>query len=186
MSWKGRRARSSSSYLSGIHSCAGLELCVSSRPWRIFTEAFRGVPSVRLQDLTARDMTRFITARLSSTEAIKQLLVTDSDRTHRLVELMLHKTGGVFLWVSLAVQAIEPADAVSMDAIEAKIQSSPSDLDTFYRHRLKDDSPAKYEMSRIFQLLRARQEVAAFTRHDESSVLSVWQLYLSSADPRDK
>jgi len=165
-----------------IQVCGRVKICVSSRAWDVFNEAFQGIPSLRLQDLTAGDMERFIRGSLASDKRISSLMAVEPEGSTRLVELMFSKAGGVFLWVSLAVQAIEATEQITMDTLVARIEELPADLDGFYRYRLIETSPAKTTMAQIFQLLRARQEVAAFTRDDDTSVMTLWEMVLASAE----
>jgi hypothetical protein len=39
---------------------AQVKICVSIRPWVVFDDAFRGLPGLRLQDLTYNDIERYV------------------------------------------------------------------------------------------------------------------------------
>ena len=44
----------------GVSSLSHVKVCVLSRPWLIFKDAFRNPPSLRLQDLTHNDIRNFV------------------------------------------------------------------------------------------------------------------------------
>ncbi|CAD6581375.1 MAG: hypothetical protein TREMPRED_002993 [Tremellales sp. Tagirdzhanova-0007] len=167
-----------------IQQCGRVKILVASRPWSIFSESFRDAPRLRLQDLTAGDMRRFIKGRLSDHPVTKRAIKEEPELGDHLVGLMLQKAGGVFLWVSLAVAVLAEIEedtscTISMADLTARLTNLPGSLDELYRYRLLETSESPEEMSRILQLMRSRQLVAAFTRDNDTSVMTLWETTLA-------
>jgi hypothetical protein len=158
-----------------------VKICVSSRPWDVFVQWFgTGVPSIRLQDLTKNDMQSFVAGRLLSHPSLQRLFEEDQTRSEGYVARMLNKAGGVFLWANVAVAIIlENAVNNTWSDLDNKLDRLPNTLDDLYYHRLVRTSPATGMMSQIFQLMRVREEVAAFTRVDDTSIMSLWEFVLA-------
>jgi hypothetical protein len=83
-----------------------VKICLSSRPWLVFEDAFQGLPGLRLQDLTNNDITYFVNDKLINNRRWAQLAVEDPERSIHLVNEIVTKAGGVFLWVKLVVVSL--------------------------------------------------------------------------------
>ena len=115
-----------------------VKLCVSSRPWNAFKAAYSGSQkSFTVQELTANDMRTFITTTLERDARFEDLILKD-DRAHALVEDILERAQGVFLWVYLVVKSLRrgltEADDIAM--LQKRLDELPSDLEEFFRHIL--------------------------------------------------
>ncbi|KAK3303689.1 uncharacterized protein B0T15DRAFT_576983 [Chaetomium strumarium] len=77
-----------------------LKLCVSSRPWNIFSDAFHRNPSLRLQDLTEHDISRYVTGRFTSEPAFNELRSLHPAEAARLLQEICARADGVFLHIS--------------------------------------------------------------------------------------
>lgn len=73
-----------------------LKICVSSREYNVFENAFPTEKRIRLQDLTAIDMERYARSMLEDLE--------DEKQKSRLVSEIVSKSDGIFLWVALVVK----------------------------------------------------------------------------------
>ena len=116
---------------------ADIKLCVSSRAWNAFRNAFNLRPSIRLEELSRLDMWKFANGRLES-----MLLQCHTSKSRpndvemqALVEDIVDKAEGVFLWVALVVKSIErgltEGDMVSM--LRQRVREFPADLEDFFR-----------------------------------------------------
>jgi len=107
-----------------------IKMCISSREWNIFLDAFSSCPKLRLQDLTIRDMRALISGRLS---ANKQYQARSSEFAF-LDEQITMKAEGVFLWVYLVLNAIEQSlcDGADADSLHATLDLLPSDLEQLF------------------------------------------------------
>ncbi|KAI1736906.1 hypothetical protein F4680DRAFT_243205 [Xylaria scruposa] len=84
----------------------GSKICVSSRPWNIFSDAFVSNPSLRMEDLTAEYIEIFVRGQFNGTRAFKELDIANPIATEHLVRSITRKAKGVFLWVSVVARAL--------------------------------------------------------------------------------
>ncbi|PPQ85251.1 hypothetical protein CVT25_010024 [Psilocybe cyanescens] len=158
------------------------KICVSSRPWDVFQKAFRDIPALRLQDLTVNDMLQFVRGKLGEHKHIHQLMVTQPEAGAELVDVIVARADGVFLWVSLVVRTIVEKYQANHDlaSVRRLVESLPKSLDDLFHYfLLAPTSNTRHKMSRIFQLIRAREVVCDFTRDDDSNLLHVWEMALT-------
>lgn len=159
------------------------KLCVASRPWNVFREAFHDVPTLKLQDLTAADMLRFACGKLDESRFIGQLMKDQPQAAKELTDAIVARADGVFLWVSLVVRTIKAGHQSNHDLVYIRhlVESLPSSLDDLFRHLLLETNlESRPTMSRIFQLIRARELVCDFTRDDDVNLMDVWEMALTS------
>lgn len=147
------------SLFKGLAASPNLKICVSSRPWLVFEDAFRCNPSLRLQDLTSNDITCYIEDKLNGHERMIQLRRLDPKNADALAAEIVSKSSGVFLWVTLVVNSLLDGltnrDRIS--DLQKRLQLLPSDLEELYKHMLfKHISPFYYEQSaQILRIFRA-------------------------------
>ena len=75
-----------------------VKLCVSSREYNVFMNAFSPGQRLRLHDLTKGDMEEFIQQRLGH--------IPDGESKKTLVRAAIDKAQGIFLWVALVVKSM--------------------------------------------------------------------------------
>lgn len=75
----------------------GVKICVASRPWVVFEDAFKHKPSLRLEDLTYNDIRHFVTSKLSLDAGFNQLRLREPTFANSLIENIVSKSSGVFL-----------------------------------------------------------------------------------------
>ena len=94
-------------YLLGLPSkSANIKLCLASRPWLVFEDAFRLQPSLRMEDLTMHDIHLFASERVGENSMFAQLRQFDEKGALSLIEDVTEKASGVFLWVQLVVKSL--------------------------------------------------------------------------------
>ena len=110
-----------------------LKLCVSSRPWDIFEDAFRHRPSLMLQDLTYEDIKSFATAELQSSPNFELLEKREPQYARQLVENIVSKVSGVFLWVRLVISSLIAGISYGdrINDLERRLDALPPDLNIF-------------------------------------------------------
>ena len=125
----------------GLVQSDDIKICLSSRPWNVFNRAFGwgSHPTIRLEDLTWQDIQSYVQDTLDGNKLFCQLLTgRDSARCKNLQVEIVRRAQGVFLWVFLVVrslvQGLTNADRV-ID-LERRLQSLPTDLETYFRHML--------------------------------------------------
>ena len=125
----------------GLVQSDDIKVCLSSRPWNIFTRAFGygSHPTICLEDLTRRDIQSYVQDTLGSNKLFRQLMDgKDSARCKNLQVEIVRRAQGVFLWVFLVVrslvQGLTNADRVT--DLERRLRSLPTDLENYFRHML--------------------------------------------------
>jgi hypothetical protein len=106
-----------------------LKLCVSSRPWNVFIKAFEmSVPNLCLQDLTQSDIKHYVRTEIQTYCAVIDQDVKD------LIDEIVTKAEGVFLWVVLVVRSIISGLSEGDDAqfLRHRVQSFPPDLEQYF------------------------------------------------------
>jgi hypothetical protein len=83
-----------------------VKIVVSSRPIRPCTVAFESCPSLRLQDITKQDITAYIDVQIANHQHMRNLRARDADSANKLVQEIVSRADGVFLWVVLVVKQL--------------------------------------------------------------------------------
>jgi NACHT domain len=119
-----------------LESCIkpGVKICVSSRPWTIFEDAFRTRPSLRLEYLTERDMRIYVSSKLDSSPGFKVFQELDPDGASNLVGNVITKASGVFLWVYLVTQSLLEglSEGERLSDLQSRLESLPEDLEQLF------------------------------------------------------
>ncbi|KAG8166108.1 hypothetical protein KVR01_004660 [Diaporthe batatas] len=139
-----------------------IKLCVSSRQWQVFEDAFHDTPSLRLQDLTLPDMMEYVRSELYVGPAFAQLRERDPDFCDKLNEDVALRANGVFLWLTLVVKSlrkgITAGDRIS--DLQVRLDQLPQDLEALFE-RILDELDTEYldHAIRYFRLMEARREI---------------------------
>ncbi|KAF8848816.1 hypothetical protein BDZ45DRAFT_810488 [Acephala macrosclerotiorum] len=140
-----------------------VKVCLSSRSWQVFKNSFVGYPNLQLQDLTSRDISKYVNGKFDQSEAFQRLSCKNPSSAQLLVQEIVEKAAGVFLWVRIVVQSliqgINNQDDIAM--LQQRLRLLPTELNSLYEHILvKHINPLYKEwMSKAFQLLRTSREV---------------------------
>jgi hypothetical protein len=128
-----------------------VKMCLSSRPWNIFEDAFDGFPSLRLEDLTRDDIVKFVHANCDDSKAFRD---RPSGEQSLLKGEIVKKSDGVFLWVRLVVRRllVEIRDGHRSPA--TFLDEIPKGLDEYFEYMLQKITPEKKaQASRILQVM---------------------------------
>jgi hypothetical protein len=145
-----------------IATSANIKICMSSRPWLVFEDAFRQYPSLRLQDTTSDDIRQYVKDNLNNHDRMVKLRKHNPREAENLVNEIVSKASGVFLWVKLVVESLLDGltnrDRIS--DLQKRLRQLPADLEDLYKHMLlKHIDPFYYEQSsQIFQIFRAAKD----------------------------
>lgn len=132
-----------------------VKLCVSSRPWNVFHEAFDDCPQLRLEDLTHEDINTYVQEELGSNRRFKYLQKLDPLGAYVLIHRLLGKAEGVFLWVRLVVRELlkNLRDGSGLRELGLHLDEIPADLDDFFKHLVDSNPPAhRREALILFQI----------------------------------
>ncbi|KAI1110172.1 hypothetical protein F5Y14DRAFT_429919 [Nemania sp. NC0429] len=141
-----------------FHSRPGRKVCVSSRPWNVFQDAFSTNPSLRLENLTGGDIRSYVQGRLESSPAFMEYKAALPQQSNDLIKTILTKAQGVFLWVSVVVLDILEGlrDGDSWNDLCDMVDLLPDDLSHLYQRIWSNIKPRYiHQASHLFQIHRA-------------------------------
>lgn len=112
----------------------GIKICIASRQWTEFNDAFYQNPMLRMQDLTNADMAHFVQAKLEGNTGFVELKKIFPIEATYLISDIVSKANGVFLWVSLEVMSLLEAltEGDRLSELQATIKQLPSDIADLY------------------------------------------------------
>ena len=132
----------------------GIKVCLSSRPERSFNDAFNSCAKLRLQDLTEHDIREYVADKLEP-----WLRAEAKDEVSKMLNDIVQKAQGVFLWVDLVVKALIKGlkNDDSLEQLQMRVASTPSDIEAVYAKMLgKIEEPHRKEAARLFQMALVR------------------------------
>lgn len=126
-----------------ISQLPNVKLCVSHRPWAVFTRKFEHASTLRLDRLTLRDMETYVRGRLTIVEEEKGWYTDFGNQTQaaeQFVHRVAHDAEGVFLWIELVVKAIcsEMRKGKQLQQLDRVFSDFPTDLDDYFRKLIFD------------------------------------------------
>lgn len=147
--------------LVSMASLENVKICLSSRPWNIFRDAFGEFPQLRLEDLTERDIKKYVEAQLYSHPRFQHLLQYDQINAEILCSGITQKASGVFLWVRLVTRELLKGlrDGDGVRALRKRLEEIPSDLYLYFRGLMDSISPhQRQEASALLQIALHKED----------------------------
>ncbi|KAI2778896.1 hypothetical protein F4815DRAFT_227104 [Daldinia loculata] len=139
-----------------------IKLCVSSRPWSVFTEAFGQNPelSLKVEDLTRDDIRKYVSDKFEENRQFVEL--RDEEPTaFNFTDEICQRAQGVFLWVYLVVRDLLEGftNGDSLGFLRDRLERFPEDLDAFFRHMIDAIEPIYHRSTaRMFEIARLAPE----------------------------
>lgn len=138
--------------LHALQQVPNLKLCLSSRPWNEFSDTFRASRSIMLQDYTEDNIRIYVLDCLKDDHRFAK----DNPRHEALLEDIVNKAQGVFLWVALVVKScirgLTNADDIL--ELEMRIRDLPSDLESFFSHMFESiEGSYREQTAQIFRVV---------------------------------
>ena len=138
------------------------KLCVSSRPWFMFKDAFGQSANrhLRVEDYTRQDIQKYIRATFNEHKRFEKLNAMDP-RYNDLIKDIEEKAKGVFLWVFLVVRELSRGftNADTMSILQRRLKALPSKLEDYFRHMFNQiEEIYRKETARFFQMALEAQE----------------------------
>ncbi|CZR63095.1 uncharacterized protein PAC_12992 [Phialocephala subalpina] len=141
-----------------------VKICLSSRPWLSFQDAFEDCASLRLQDLTGNDIAVYVNDKLYDSPSFARVAARKKKLAPKLVLEIVNRAEGIFLWVEIVVRlllkGIHNHDTVSQ--LWTRLRSYPTELDALYESILSHIEPIYFEWaSKAFQLMIASAQLSS-------------------------
>lgn len=145
-------------YLSRLN----VKMCVASRPWNIFRDAYGQNPNCRLylEDLNKQDIGRYVLDCLGARADFQELRQGNAQAAEILEEIV-QKSQGVFLWVYLVVRSLIEGlrNEDRLSQLHDRLRSFPSDLEDFFRYIFQSlDTFYRKQLAYMFQITLVRLE----------------------------
>ena len=145
--------------LENFAASSDVKVILSSRPWTEIESALKPISDQKLvlHDFTQGDIRRYIQDLLVQDRRFQSVMEKD-ERYEGLVNQILNKAQGVFLWVFLAVRellkGLTHEDTVF--DLENRLRDIPPDLDKFFKRILNSIEKVYHpQTSQIFQMCLA-------------------------------
>jgi hypothetical protein len=167
--------------VSGNTNHQRIKICVSSRREIVFEDAFKECPGFRMQDLTGKDILQYVEDRLMRQDVLDMLTDNERPKIHQLIEAIVQKASGVFLWVTIVVKDLIEgiSDGDKIPELRAKLDELPDTLEGLYERMLEKIKPPKQKQS-YFDQARHYFNVVEAAR----SPPSILTVALTDMDPR--
>lgn len=114
-----------------------IKLCVSSRPWNEFLDAFGGgncAGDIRLEKYTKTDVERFVRDILEKDRSFT--IAERKDSRYRIfIDQVIERAKGVFLWVYLVVNELLKGlgERNRLEDLQRKLDTTPATLDAYFQ-----------------------------------------------------
>jgi len=145
-----------------IAASKNVKVCLSSRPWVVFEDSFAHLPNLRLQNLTYRDIKIYVTDRCTQNRGFQRLMSREPDSSPVLINEIVRKADGVFLWVKLVVESLLTGikNRDELEDLRQRLRLLPKELKPLYAHLLSlIDSIYLPWVSGTFQILRTNRHL---------------------------
>ena len=130
--------------LESLRTWQDIKLCVSSRPWNEFKDAFGrpNDPTLAMEDLTREDISVYVRETLEESSSFRRLQERDS-RSQSLVQEIFEKARGVFLWVVLVVRSLLTGlrNEDRIIDLQLRLREFPETLEKYFSHMLGSIEP---------------------------------------------
>lgn len=146
------------SLLHEASSRPGVKICTSSRPWNVFKDEYINNPTLQLEKLTHDDIKLYVQERLQRSPGFQEFQVTNSAVAITIIEDLVEKARGVFLWVSIVSGLLETMflEGCGPDDLRATIGSVPGEVSQLFMYIWDRTEPRfRTEASQYFQIKRA-------------------------------
>ena len=185
--------------IQGFANSENIKWCLSSRPWNVFKAAFGdgAYPSFQLEHLTKEDIILYVRDELEENEAFRNLKRQEGIACATLVDEIVEKAKGVFLWVFLVVRSLTSGlqNADRIIDLQRRLRRVPTDLEKYFQHMLNsiDDNYRQQTAQTFLIALQASEPLSLMTyamvdelEIDPSYALDLGIQQMSSADITSK
>ncbi|KAF2869034.1 hypothetical protein BDV95DRAFT_609281 [Massariosphaeria phaeospora] len=142
-------------------ACPNVKICVASRPWLAFEEAFDNQPNLKLEYLTLGDIELYASENLMENAMFATWHQGNPDDAFQIIQTITEKASGVFLWVYLVVSSLLVGlrDGDRPAELQKRVDQLPSELDLLFKKILDKLEPQHFEQaSQLIQIIDAAHE----------------------------
>ncbi|KAH8744417.1 hypothetical protein F5882DRAFT_342669 [Hyaloscypha sp. PMI_1271] len=164
------------------HQNTNVKLCISSRPWVVFQDEFDTKPHLRIETLTYKDIKHYVSSNLSLDPGFSKLQTLQPHFASQLIESIISKAAGVFLWVNLVVVSLLAGMSYGdrIPDLQKRLDLLPPDLEELYDKLLRSLDPFYLEhatqLLMIMETSKNPLPLIIFSFADEESVESVMKM----------
>ncbi|KAI1399897.1 hypothetical protein F4819DRAFT_497705 [Hypoxylon fuscum] len=133
-----------------------VKLCVSSRPWNVFRDAFEQNPMLQLENLTRYDIQAYVNGQFRASLGFQERSILQPLEAKRLLGDILRKAQGVFLWVSVVVRGllISLQEGDKLSDLQKTVNSLPDDVSTLFQVMWERTNPQYHgEAAQYFSIV---------------------------------
>lgn len=178
--------------LESLRSWPDIKLCISSRPWNEFKDAFGRYSDLQLalEDLTREDIKIYVRDTLEESSRFRALKFKD-DRSQDLVLEIVQKARGVFLWVVLVIKSLLTglSNADRICDLQRRLRGFPETLEKYFGHMIASVEPMYREQTaQAFKFALEASEPLSLTMYsflDDEDLDSVIAAPLNPLTPED-
>ncbi|KAH8897912.1 hypothetical protein GQ53DRAFT_637417, partial [Thozetella sp. PMI_491] len=138
----------------------GIKVCVSSRPWNVFNDAYAQSPSLAVETLTRDDIALLVHEKLGESPGFEEMKAISPEEATQVLDGIVEKAEGVFLWVSLVVRSLleNLREGDTLQNLKATLDALPTDLSKLFDSIWNRISPRYLaEASKIMQIRSVRK-----------------------------
>ncbi|KAI7764523.1 hypothetical protein LZL87_003728 [Fusarium oxysporum] len=138
-----------------------IKVCISSRPWREFENAFEEYPRLKMEDLTYDDITRYVVSKFEANSQFARFQKLHPQFAAALSHSIADKASGVFLWVTIVVASLLAGMMAGdrVEDLENRLNLLPSEMDGLYERIVESIDPLYREhAAQLFKLVSACYE----------------------------
>ncbi|KAK9778635.1 putative NACHT domain-containing protein [Seiridium cardinale] len=169
---------------------AHVKICVSSRPWLIFEDAFESEPSLKMDCLNRGDILLYVTGEFEGKTHFAKLQEKQPALASQLMRDIVRKSAAVFFCVYLVVHSLLRglSNSDRIFDLQRRLNELPSELEALFEKILSNLEPFYYTHAcQLFQIFEGYNEVVSKTLYifEEPLDLSMSSLAMSFADDND-
>lgn len=133
-------------FIQMLTSNPNVKVVVSSRPIPACVDAFSDSSKLSLQDLNRSDIEAYVNDRLRDHRYLQNLSQSDQEAVSSILEELVRKSSGVFLWIFLACQSLLEGFSSFDDIsdLRQRVNEVPPELQHLFSHMLQK-IPARYQ-----------------------------------------
>lgn len=149
-------------YLFTLSKCPSFKLCISSRPWNVFSRAYNKKVDGQLavQALTRSDIQLYVNDTMQNSPQFRRLRASHAAACTDLVNEISRKAQGVFLWVRLAVRSLlrGMTNDDSIEILRERLLQYPEKLNDFFQRMFDRIEPVYHRTSARILLVALKAE----------------------------